>query len=985
MRFLLILTLLFPTMGYGQQFPVLVKDINTQNRQASELKYLGTLDEFDYLLAIDTHTYAVLKTKGSSNNTEVIYTQTSDGPIETVGSLVLLDRLLFEVEGSLYKIQSNKVTILKRFSRRTAGYLDKAVLFKKRIFFSVNTGKFGKELWQSNGNAKGTVIVKDIVKGKGSSSPILVGHTDDFLLFTTKNSDTSGIKRDLWVTDGSRTGTKTLVKKIKSGPGISFGNELYFKAAVPKVSGGLSYALWKSNGTTTGTSPIKDFAFRGKADVFLKSSYFVTDDKFYFTASTTKTGEELWSSDGMASNTELIRDINPGTASSSVSDFYLKKDILYFSADDGKHGRELWSSDGSPTGTDLVEDIIVGSSSNPQGITGFDNLLLFTVEDDKGNKSLRVYDTFNKRVSRLSSMGAVNAQSQILANKLLYYVDPSGDLWKSNGRPGGTIRLREGVGDPDTGATFFLLNNKSYVITELQGEKNLFKTDGTPQGTRRAFENFGLGTASAAPADAAVGYSDMFFTAFTPQKGRELWKSDGTPEGTFLLKDIIHGPDSSYPTHLFANGSKLYFSTKNAPVKGQELWSSDGSPEGTILLKDIYKGTESSSPSDFVLLNGRVYFSAFGIRKGRELWSTEGDRVSTRLFKDIHREQLSSSPASLVSLNDNIVFAAEDEKAGRELWVSDGLKKNTRLLKPIVPGVASTDPEQLTKAGNRMFFTAWHPSYGRELWRSNGTPQGTRLVKKIGKGLRSSEIQAMYPSGNNIYFVRTELNGQLSLWYSDGTRDNTRLLKKFYDEVHCAAALDGKLYFSAKQSIGAKSTLQGLWVTDGTRKGTVVITEDLYPEAYIVHAGILYFLEQGRLGRSDGSFFGTRILSDKSTYLRSAKIMGILRNELLFSAISNKEGNEIWKFRLPNAPEGDKWDFYPNPVEKGNEISVEIHPPYEHLKLVFTDMSGDAIRSLDIKDRQFFRLKMSGISIGMYTITPYADNVNLGSKKVMIR
>src|SRR5207253_1263052 len=61
-------------------------------------------------------------------------------------------------------------------------------------------------------------------------------------------------------------------------------------------------------------------------------------------------GYELWQSDGTASGTVLVGDINPGSASSSPSDLTNVNGTLFFAADDGSHGAELWVLPSTPAG-----------------------------------------------------------------------------------------------------------------------------------------------------------------------------------------------------------------------------------------------------------------------------------------------------------------------------------------------------------------------------------------------------------------------------------------------------------------------------------------------------------------------------------------------------------------------------------------------------------------------------------------------------------
>ena len=66
----------------------------------------------------------------------------------------------------------------------------------------------------------------------------------------------------------------------------------------------------------------------------------------YFSAYDTTFGRELWKSDGTASGTMMVKDIN-SVGSSSPGPFTAVGNTLYFQATDGTNGTELWKSDGT--------------------------------------------------------------------------------------------------------------------------------------------------------------------------------------------------------------------------------------------------------------------------------------------------------------------------------------------------------------------------------------------------------------------------------------------------------------------------------------------------------------------------------------------------------------------------------------------------------------------------------------------------------------
>jgi ELWxxDGT repeat protein len=149
--------------------------------------------------------------------------------------------------------------------------------------------------------------------------------------------------------------------------------------------------LWVSDGTATGTQLLKDInptAGTGSNPLFFKNFYgegnndVLYNGKVFFLANNGTTGNELWITDGTSAGTVLVKDIRPGTPSgistSSLSYFYTTSG-LYFSATDGS-GVEPWLSNGTDAGTARVFDVntTTGTAgSNPQYLFIYNNQVYF--------------------------------------------------------------------------------------------------------------------------------------------------------------------------------------------------------------------------------------------------------------------------------------------------------------------------------------------------------------------------------------------------------------------------------------------------------------------------------------------------------------------------------------------------------------------------------------------------------------------------------
>jgi ELWxxDGT repeat protein len=134
--------------------------------------------------------------------------------------------------------------------------------------------------------------------------------------------------------------------------------------------------LWRTDGTASGTYLVKDIE-PGQGDS-LPLIFVEMAGNYYFVAATSQTGRELWKTDGTEAGTTLVMDIYPGELSSHPSSLYAADGKLYFSATSPENGTELWTSDGTTAGTHILADIVPGLASNGvSDIYKVNNRLLF--------------------------------------------------------------------------------------------------------------------------------------------------------------------------------------------------------------------------------------------------------------------------------------------------------------------------------------------------------------------------------------------------------------------------------------------------------------------------------------------------------------------------------------------------------------------------------------------------------------------------------
>ncbi|MCA9051874.1 MAG: hypothetical protein KDA89_24215, partial [Planctomycetaceae bacterium] len=330
------------------------------------------------------------------------------------------------------------------------------------VFFTATTPETGTELWRTDGTQNGTALVSDLVEGVESSSPARLaalngkviyfadysyvdpgappgGPVEKRLGLFTTSADTGeteriysfdggpsdlianqptlfhftrvgtelffltpdefGTDKILWKTDGTSGGTnpiKTLVSSggvpgLPGGPGSPGGGTDPIPTAVlgdvllfnidVNTADG-SHALWRSDGTEAGTYILRAGEM-GFLPGFhsLEPSIEVVGTSAYFVSNSMNEGKELWVTDGASAS--LVKDIFVGPDDSGPRSLISHNGDLYFIADDGTTGSELWVSDGTESGTRPVKDIAPGFGSGVESpLISWNGHLYFAGNDD---------------------------------------------------------------------------------------------------------------------------------------------------------------------------------------------------------------------------------------------------------------------------------------------------------------------------------------------------------------------------------------------------------------------------------------------------------------------------------------------------------------------------------------------------------------------------------------------------------------------------
>lgn len=201
-----------------------------------------------------------------------------------------------------------------------------------KIFFTASTSDAGEEIWVSDGTPTGTKMVKDINPGATGSNPSWLCAAGDRCFFAATTADAG---TELWVTDGTEEGTK-MVKDIYPGP-TNNSSPKYIEAlnsqkvlfyAQDELSHDLPLIdqnkpeqwVWVSDGTAAGTFCVAQTPARDSWDDSQRRFAVTDNGKAFFAGYSYETNETLFMTDGTVNGSGPVKDINPTPTPGSWAD-----------------------------------------------------------------------------------------------------------------------------------------------------------------------------------------------------------------------------------------------------------------------------------------------------------------------------------------------------------------------------------------------------------------------------------------------------------------------------------------------------------------------------------------------------------------------------------------------------------------------------------------------------------------------------------------
>ena len=771
------------------------------------------------------------------------------------------------------------------------------------VFFGATDSQHGEELWVTDGSPTGTRLVKDITPGPQAAMifgqafvPTPLDQIGDRVVFEV-HSDTNA---DLWSSDGTEAGTMMIFEGY-SHSRTMFREELYFAA-----EGG----IWKTDGGNAIVAfPIPEE--RGYVNGLTK----VGDQLFSVVTGDSGNSSEIWRTDGSEGSPALVVEFS-GNAWPLIE----FDGSLFFV----RHN-QLWRTNRTLDGAVRIANRAPTSDSE---LVVVDDILFFrAVQDD------RLYQTDGTSKGTFAVADFAVGTIHALGTSLIFTELDKRRLWATNGSLDGTVPIStENTFNVLTSTT--VLDGELFFFGEACGvcEDGLWRTDGTVQGTQKIVDDlestsFGLGKFPTTNELATIG-NDLLFVQ-DGEFGVELWKTDRLGRTPELLKNIAEGTSSSAPAQFTKLGEHVIFTVEEGPEPQLRYDNPNSDVSGIIHQGGNRTGLEllQIGGKPFVKIAGAVLNHAplhpieeFELRPAQItidhpfatddeflyftsnsfLFRTDG--LGTHLIQSLDGPIDDFATTGFVTEQGSLIFSVMDFNNHHTLWISDGTRDGGV---PLLDGLAIRNTPFAEREG-QILFAAENDDIGAELWMLNLASQDLGPFD-INNGESSSHPDEFIEFNDKIFFVANDRERGRELWIMDDSLSPQRFVDirsgQESSNPHDLLIYEDELYFVADDGMHGEE----LWKTDGTPAGTQLVqdirlgTHGSAPGELVVLNDQLFFrANDGVTGMEIWSTDGTRNGAELAADIRTGEgsswpeSLTVIDDSIYFSADDGEHGREAW-------------------------------------------------------------------------------------------
>ena len=861
-----------------------------------------------------------------------------------------------------------------------------------KAFFSVSDSTNGAELWVADFTANTFTLVKDILAGSGSGLSGDVGAfmVGDKLVF---KAYTSATQQNLFVSNGTSAGTVQIGSTL--GAYAALGETLVF-------ADGNSI----SAANVTGLTPVKVELVNASSALLKMQSD--SDQAFFSLAN-----GDLYATKGTTATTVKL--------ASSVKNFKMVADnALYFVVTNtqSKTGYDLWYSDGTSTGTRYIEEVVSSISfaldtafairtpdtDAPNDIAApvlssvivSGTNLTITFKDDNGldatNKPAATAFTVSGTDATVSSV-AVNATSKTVTLTLSKSVLSSDNIKVNYADPttgNDTAAIQDAVGNDVASFTNRYVINQTadnvppvFSKAEVNGNTlTMTYTDASllDATNKPAANKFSVSGTTATVSSVAVSAANktVTLTLSAAVKSTDTitvsYTDPTTGNDTAAIQDANGYDAVSLTSAIVANLTPI--EEVKAPwtllllANNYQLYTSDGTKTGSSVLASF------RNSSNTLVVNNEKTFALV----------TNYDSYDSVLKQDIVKAfSIKNSTDAPTYLGSGISYYATVLKVGSKLVITDSNNASYKGL--VTDGTVSGTtvfadlPSGIVDASTQTIWSGYYSApYGYELFKLvlTDVSPNVALVKDINPGQENGldNIDAAILANGKLFFSAFTATTGYELWFSDGTNSGTTSIDLYpginSSSPYALTKFGNKVVFSANLNNWVKggdtfTTGRELVFTDGTASGTSVL--DVYtganssnPEIVGEANSLLYFTATSASGRGFYSTNGTTFtkLADINS---SANRLAWNTSKAFFSLSDSTNGGELWVADFTAKTFSLVKDILPG---TGSALSGDIGAFMVNGKLVFKAYTSATQQNLFVSDGTSSGTVKIGNSLGSY-------------------
>jgi ELWxxDGT repeat protein len=717
-------------------------------------------------------------------------------------------------------------------------------IFNGKLFSIVLIGL----LWPTLQSAQS--LVNDIHPGKKGYNPRnIILSKDAFLFITSDPSDgygKLGKGETLYKSNGQDGGTKALFGNALETQGgkiwscTVFGDEAYFGFYLKK-----NISIIKVNLLNDSVEIVKKFETRLLEHELFYLNFTEYEGQIYFFFKNELSAFELWKTRGDENSTELVYTFSFGQ---SVRNIFRTSKCIFFETVTQQKVNQIWRfnldlekaekfysfRNGELYGTirrvEVVNDHLIFQDhdiNSPMELWAADELSALPVKI-KGktseilHSSLDIFGTNNGRLFFQTKETKIDSKQKNNIGEPLKYTEYS--IWSTDGSIKGTekiFKLPEGTGYLPFSS--IIVENYIYFILDAEGffkglcRLNLLKP--------RQLEK--IIAATPYYDYQSLGLHGNFFYFYSKHL-KSLLKTDGTPEGSKLISiesDLAELSGSYDTRETILNDDFFFFSRKDNYFS---LWKM-AIPTGKI--SNVANELSEDSPNYSVrsLIAGwkqKLIINANDPMYGTSLWIHEPESPSNHLV-DVSQTPKGSDPSNFHYFDDQLYFTAQDPKFGFELRNTLPGTNQVNLTSDICDNCGwAYQPSIVAVIDSTLYFSeAIKPNVRSAYW-------------KIEKGSQNQIKKAHNPDSLHHYFVGKRglipidrftaiyrLNKRLTITSEKSLRVDTLIHKPYNELVQICILDDGYALFLAGNK---NSNSKGLFLTDGSSKGTFLIKEGIF-------------------------------------------------------------------------------------------------------------------------------------------------------------